>query len=341
MPKTDFVNNSSTISKEYLDSFRYLRFDGSGNPLEDDDGQFPPIRLEDLTKSVRDAIAALISGGTTTAELFQGTSPRVRIFGGGGGDGDFTGLTAELPYPIYQFNSLTIPAGSTVRIPNGAIRIKVKGDVSISGDLIATAIASRNLGDGSIAEGGLTYSPLASLIGSSGGSANPADPNLIHLADPGGRGGGSVIIEALGAITIAGSIQCDGSDGGRSQLPSNSLAGGSGGGSGGSIILYSHKSITVTGTLSANGGNGGQGLVGGAAGGGGGGGGWIVTQAPTLSVPVSSISVRGGNPGQSFGSGGFRGSYGGGFAGKGGETKRSGDVGLHWAIARAPGYEWL
>ncbi len=90
-----------------------------------------------------------------------------------------------------------------------------------------------------------------------------------------GTGGGSVVILAQGAITVAagGVIQANGGPG-RLYTPSATFSGGGGGG--GIIVLASKTSISGGGTLSAQGGPG-------ATGSGGGGGGIVIELATSIS----------------------------------------------------------
>ena len=134
------------------------------------------------------------------------------------------------------------------------------------------------------------------VFGGAGGGASGAAVDgafTSYTGATGGAGGGSLIIQAQGAINItaAGAIMVNGGDGG------NGLghSGGGGAGAGGSIYLQSASSISIAGTLSLQGGSGGTG-AGNGGDGGDGGVGRIKLAAPgnILNVDLSSANITPG-----------------------------------------------
>ncbi len=136
----------------------------------------------------------------------------------------------------------------------------------------------------------------------------------------GGAGGGGILIECGGTVTINGSIIAKG---GNASLGSSSVSGntnivitGAGGGSGGRIKISCPNSVTLgaTSVLNVSGGNGCDAVsLGG--GGGGGGGGRIIVVSPTVNLiqgyqillaggsggAGTPTTVRGGTAGASYG----------------------------------------
>lgn len=97
-----------------------------------------------------------------------------------------------------------------------------------------------------------------SFVGGSGGGAGGAgftNPTNVRGAT-GGGGGGAIRIIAGGDITINGTIEANGGNGGSD----GGTIGSGGGGSGGSIWLQTNGNITGTGSLRTLGGGGGLGL---------------------------------------------------------------------------------
>jgi hypothetical protein len=126
------------------------------------------------------------------------------------------------------------------------------------GSLAAGGVGGFNGGDGG--KGGNGGNPYGSatlvplLAGSGGGGGiSDTDYNPNGAGGGGGGGGGVLQISAAQAITVSGSIEARGGQGG------HAWGGGGGGGSGGGILLESGLSIAVQGALYAAGGKGGNG----------------------------------------------------------------------------------
>jgi len=141
---------------------------------------------------------------------------------------------------------------------------------------------------------------LARSGGGAGGSATLAGT---LTGGNGGSGGQPVLIEALGAVTIGGTINLymgsvqDGVAG--AGLTGSGGAAGGGAGAGSNCLIASQTSVTVTGTINGGGGTGGNGFESSGDAGGGGGG------APsTLLIWSPSISTGGGTITLSHGVGG-------------------------------------
>lgn len=109
----------------------------------------------------------------------------------------------------------------------------------------------------------------------------------------GGAAGGSLLVEATGALTVgaSGTINANGAAG----SAGTTAGGGGGGGSGGYIGLFSKTSITLStgANVNATGGAGGNGVAATSGKGGGGGGGRVVRMAPTI-TGAGTVTVTGG-----------------------------------------------
>ncbi|MGE3634829.1 MAG: fibrinogen-like YCDxxxxGGGW domain-containing protein, partial [Sandaracinaceae bacterium] len=101
-------------------------------------------------------------------------------------------------------------------------------------------------GSGAPGVGGGTYVSFASLTGGSGGGGGSSDDDAPTGIDPtddggggGGGGGGTVVIDALGDVSVSGHIDATGGPGGLSGCS----AGDGGGGSGGTIVVTSPRRV--------------------------------------------------------------------------------------------------
>jgi hypothetical protein len=293
------------------------------------------------------------------------------VFGSDGYEGDYTvapGATVALAGGHRRFRNITIGSGAIVNVTPGFLRLQASGSVTIAGTINLTPlIAGGSFFGGSIPSGsqmqantgaGLggaaghnsaprpAYSYSASNTSSGGASGftwNVSNAVATVTSSTGGVGGGSLIIEAAGLVSVTGTINASG---GNASPPvvlipaanngTTYLTGG-GGGSGGLIWLQSAVGITCSAasTLSVRGGNGSNG--GGtnlpsdspSHGGGGGGGGWLVFSSPLNQTTGSTLTVTGGTAGtSSAGTGtGVSGSGGGTYAGQGGGSGSAGSVG--------------
>jgi hypothetical protein len=221
---------------------------------------------------------------------------------GDGSDGTTTGTcnipsstswVSSPPTSGIQCSAFTVAGGVTLTVSTGTI-IRSAGSVTISGTITVSAGAAQGLQmspvDGN--QSGATALPIFSqrkilnpgvLGGGNGGS-------LAYRFGSYGKGGGSIVILAAGAISVSGTIHADGTSGTTDNNPEST-----GGGSGGIIILASANSISNSGTLSAVGGNGGNAVGGTNEASGGGGGGIIHLLAP--SITAGTQTVAGGSAG--------------------------------------------
>ncbi|MBH8566700.1 hypothetical protein I8748_31885 [Nostoc sp. CENA67] len=266
----------------------------------------------------------------------------VKIFGGSGDEGNYSlSGTDTLSQGEYFFKSFTINAGAVLTIDKLAY-IRVSGDVAINGTIniatatagggsFATTLPSGNLGGNSGAgpgagignlTNGSAYSYLLAPHGSGGASGFVSiSPGGNATIAAGGRGGGGLIIDCGGKITINGTITALGGNAGAGVLNSGSAnISGGGGGSGGLILLRSLRQVVVSATavLSVKGGNGSNGIVGNGAGGHGGGGGVVGIVSPSINTSGSTILLNGGTMGTTSGDGSTGGGAGGSFGGLGG-----------------------
>jgi hypothetical protein len=229
-----------------------------------------------------------------------------------------------------QFNNITIPAGSSLFVPSGAL-LKALGNVTIQGNLNVNSGAQPS----SLSPGpGLPSVPVsASYFGTEAHSGGNEDsttaisvtvqgrtgpgaraPRLIqstpaHYAlhptylgggaggnseGVGAEGGGFSGIVARGSISISGAVTALGGTAGSTS--------GAGGGGGGLLVLASRSSIQNSGTLNVSGGAGGNGGSTDGGGfarawgaGGGGGGGLVHLLAP--SITAGTVLLAGGSGG--------------------------------------------
>lgn len=275
----------------------------------------------------------------------------VSVFGGGNTTDLSYGSNITLGGRI-DCRNFTLSAGNTITVSSGFLWIKASGNVSIAGIINVSPIVAggfgfsglcnpqhypaesgRGLGGGGGHNGAaaLKYPHTAALLGSGGASgfASIAGGTPQITQSRGGFGGGAVIIEAAGTITIGGTIFCDGGAGtvaSASSIGASSIVmPGGGGGSGGLIVLASLTSVTASAgsQLSIRGGSGASGYIanysGQAQGGGGGGGGYLVVQSPSNNLGAATVFLTGGVAGATVGTGSaVAGSIGGTYSGLGG-----------------------
>ena len=192
------------------------------------------------------------------------------------------------PSGIYNYTTVTIPSGMTVRYTRNAANTPVivlaAGDVTIMGTI------SVNGNNGLDA---LTTGPIVNPggLGGPGGfnGGNGVGAGFTGLSVGQGPGGDSATYGA--PSTFVSLLPLFGGSGGRGATldgsPISGSAGASGGGGGGAIVIASSSKISVSGSITANGGVGGKGLflpgVGGSANGVFGSGGAIRLVAPEVS----------------------------------------------------------
>ncbi|MFH1947470.1 MAG: hypothetical protein ABIJ23_04935 [Candidatus Magasanikbacteria bacterium] len=159
------------------------------------------------------------------------------------------------------------------------------GGQSTGDDLTAGGGGAGHFGNGGSGQGsfagGVGYGDISSIstIGSGGGSA--------YNNALGGSGGGLIILNASGDITISGAISATGSNG----AVAIDQANGAGGGAGGGIKLVADSFIGTPTSLTAIGGNGGDSTR---DGGGGGGGGVYLEYTTANSINYSGVNMYGG-----------------------------------------------
>jgi hypothetical protein len=316
------------------------------------------------------ALAAVVSttnsfSSITDLRTYYQIMPQMRavsVFGGNSNNDIIYSSNATITSGLIEGRNITVNAGVTLTVPAGYLKITASGDVNIAGTINVTppiaggsgfvgggrdqyyfAESGRGLGGG----GGhnsppaAAYPHTANAYGSSGasgfGSVTSGSGPVITISK-GGPGGGVLLIEAAGTISISGSLLCQGGAAtpGTAASPGASVVvlTGGGGGSGGLIWLRSLANLLVTpaGTLNVRGGNGANGYRANyafdAAGGGGGGGGRIVCQAPAINLTASTTLLTGGDAGLGTGGGvGVAGSVGGSFGGVGGGSNTAGSIG--------------
>ena len=238
-----------------------------------------------------------------------------------GADGAFTPTASVTLTPpangIFNFTSVTIPSGVTVRfirnVANTPVTLLATGNVSIAGTLDVSASSGGNVVDGTFLgsnagiggpggfDGGNGANGVASTIGGTGlGPGGGGSGTGAGFATTGG------VVSATGApgapygnAELLPLIGGSGGGGGDSALGSTSAGGGGGGGA---ILIGASGTITLTGTISARGGNGG----GGNNPGGGGSGGAVRLVATAITGANGTVDVRGGsgNSGIGIASGG-------------------------------------
>jgi hypothetical protein len=217
--------------------------------------------------------------------------------GSTGADGAFT-PTANVtltppPNGIFNFTSVTIPSGVTVRfvrnVANTPVTMLATGNVSIAGTIDVSATSGGNVVDGTFLgsnagiggpggfDGGNGANGVASTIGGTGlgpGGGGPgagagfatAGGVVSPTGTPGAAYGNAELLPLLGG---------SGGGGGDASLGTTSAGGGGGGGA---TVIAASGTLTLTGTISARGGNGG----GGNNPGGGGSGGAVRLVATTI-----------------------------------------------------------
>ncbi|MGE0787266.1 MAG: hypothetical protein AB7S26_16460 [Sandaracinaceae bacterium] len=189
-----------------------------------------------------------------TGALVSGFAP-----GGAGGPGGFAGGAGGWGI----ITGGTPPVGATVDgSPGMGTGGGGAGTVDESGGGGAGHDGAGRAGSGATpGAGGAAYDGVATLIGGSGGGGGSSDddaPTGIGDSDDsgggGGGGGGAVRIEAFGAISISGTLDATGGDGG-----TVCNGGEGGGGSGGTVVLASGSAPSLSGSVLIEGGVGGFG----------------------------------------------------------------------------------
>jgi hypothetical protein len=234
-----------------------------------------------------------------------------------------TGTTtlAVPPSGVFNFTTVNIPAGATVKLTRNAantpVTVLATGSVTIAGiidirgadgafaKLNATVVGSNaGIGGPGGFDGGSGAAAVVSTIAGSGlgpgGGLGAGSPS-------GGGGGGFLLAGSIGKGTGAGSggvaygtaslLPLGGGSGGGGGGASAPNTGGGGGGGGGALLIASSGTITLTGQIQAQGGTGGGIAGAGVAAGGGGSGGAVRLIATSIAGANGTINVAGGSGG--------------------------------------------
>jgi hypothetical protein len=331
------------------------------------------VQVSSVYPTVGYALAQVVaaSGTVTSVSDIRPISmvlPRaelIRVFGGQGSDGAYSTATHGTTLAgEYSFSEFNIPSETNIAIA-GFAYIRCSGSVNLRGDITIAAsvsgggrfggsarvqdylaISGQGIGGGSghNAPRSAVYNPGQSLVGS-GGASGFGRVNAVGAlrTSGGGAGGGALVIEAAGPITIHSlcRIFANGADGLVAEYISGSpeaVLPGGGAGSGGCVWLKSAQSIigNSSSEINSRGGRGANGLIllapdATAGAGGGGGGGWVILQSPNVNVSLTTISVAGGAQGTQVVTGAgtisIAGSNGGSFGGQGGGSNGAGSAG--------------
>ena len=219
------------------------------------------------------------------------------------------GLTPR-PDNIFHFTTITIGAGTTVRMPfntlqglpvvwlaSGAVQINGiinldggNGAAAITGTLNRASVPGPGGYPGGVGGGGPGFvgTNLLAGLGPGGGLAAGSSAGHAHPGPFGGAAYGNALL-----VPLRG-----GSGGGGGS--SSADAGGGGGAGGGALRIFSSTSIILSGSITVNGGDGGAPPPGQSQGGGGGSGGSIHLIAPAISGS-GTLSAEGGAHGNTPG----------------------------------------
>lgn len=256
-----------------------------------------------------------VLGGVVFSAVLMGDVAAATIVSDGS-DGAWSGggtlaLSAD---GIFNFTTITIPVGATLRftknVANTPVVLAATGDVVIDGRIDLSAGHYNGVaGPG----GGAGGSASANAAGQAGQGLSPGagGPATSNQGNAGGGGGmataglvatsrtGSNPAAGGGAIGFPGPVGGSGGGGGGGRLFFGvDISGGVGGGGGGGLLITTPGTITVNGQILANGGHGGWAFAnvfahGGP--GGGGSGGNIVLEAGAIALGESALlEARGG-----------------------------------------------
>jgi hypothetical protein len=263
-------------------------------------------------------LAAVVGVSPARAETFNSGST--------GADGAFsppTGTTtlALPPTGVFNFTTVNIPAGATVKITRNAantpVTILASGNVTIAGIIdirgadggfskvnISGAGSNGGAGGPGGFDGGSGATAVVSTVGGAG--LGPGGGLGSTGTSGGGGGAGHVLVGAAGkgtagsgggAYGTASLLPLVGGSGGGGGGAVAANTGAGGGGGGGSLVIASSGTITLTGQIQTQGGSGGGVSGGGTAPGGGGSGGSVRLIATTITGTTGTANVSGGNGG--------------------------------------------
>ena len=257
----------------------------------------------------------------TTAATIDPALAQTFSSGSTGADGAFnptgdTTLTLP-PNGVFNFTTVTIPAGITVRFARNAantpVTLLASGNVGIAGTIDVSATSGGNVVNGTLLGSNAGGGGPGGFDGGAGANGVASTTGGTGLGPGGGGAGtGGGFATTGGVVSPTGTpgapygnaellplVGGSGGGGGDGALGSTSAGGGGGGGA---IVIASSGTITLTGTIRARGGNGG----GGNNPGGGGSGGAVRLVATAITGANGAIDVRGGsgNSGVGISSGG-------------------------------------
>lgn len=236
------------------------------------------------------SIAMIVDyGGTLTQSNFATTSPAQplsTLYVKNGGIVNHTANTSAQTHVInLSITSSTVAAGGTINVdgkgytPSASSGGTGNGTGGGRGSGSGAGAGGAHAGNGGtgLNSGGVGYCDLTApgTIGSAGGNGSTGDANS------GGKGGGLIVLNVTGTLTINGTISAQGA------APT---AGNSGGGAGGGVSLTAGTIAGTPQSFTVLGG------AGGATGGGGGGGGCVLLSYTTSNSisPTSGVSMGGG-----------------------------------------------
>jgi hypothetical protein len=207
--------------------------------------------------------------------------------GSTGADGAFNPTTTTTltlpPNGVFNFTTVTIPAGVTVRFTRNAantpVTVLATGDVTIAGTIDVSGTAGLAWRSGTWVgttggaggpggfDGGHGANGVASTVGGAGlgpGGGNGAPPDMYGYRAS-GSGAGHLTAGSAGGVNgnVSGGVSygtstlvplIGGSGGGGGGASFGGTAGGGGGG-GGALVIASSGTITLSGTIVANGAN--------------------------------------------------------------------------------------
>jgi hypothetical protein len=262
----------------------------------------------------------LACAGTTGPALGQTFSS-----GSTGTDGALTptaNTTLVVPdHGVFNFTTVTIPSGITVRFARGngnaPVMLLASGNVTIAGTIDVSGTSGGNAASGTLLGSNAGLGGPGGFDGGNGSNGIASTVGGTGLGPGGGGPGTGAGFATTGAVVSATGtpgtpygneellplIGGSGGGGGGAGLGSTSAGGGGGGGA---IVIASSATLTLTGAINARGGNGGSGNNPG----GGGSGGAIRLVASTITGANGALDVRGGLGGSGIGIGAGAGSAG-------------------------------
>ena len=252
---------------------------------------------------------AALAGAPAHAQTFSSGST--------GADGAFSPTTTTTlalpPSGVFNYTTVTIPAGVTVRYTRNAantpVTILAQGDVTIAGTIdvsgapggagSAQTLLAPNGGrggpggfDGGSGANGIASGTGGAGLGPGGGAGGAAGAQAGGEGGGFGTAGGASCFGGVGGPVYgtATLLPLIGGSGGGGQGAALGSTGAGGGGGGGAMLIASSGTITLTGTILATGGTG---ITGGS-------GGAVRLAATTMAGSGGAIDAQGGAGGNFF-----------------------------------------